>query len=170
MTVAGDKPGLAQVLKLTNNILSAVAMVATAEAYVMGAKGGVNPEVLTEAINKGSGRNSATLNKIPTSVLDRSFAYGAPIYILDKDLDLAIAQGEALGVPMWVCQAARLVFKHAVFEGMQDRDMTEIVKAGRARCRLPDAQDQIGGSDVAGLPGEFTCALPQPKTLVVSLY
>jgi len=128
VTVAGNKPGLAQVLKLTNNILSAVAMAATAEAYVMGAKGGVDPEVMTEAINKGSGRNSATVSKIPMSVLDRSFAYGAPIHILNKDLDLAIAQGEALGVPMWVCQAARLVFKHAVFEGMQDRDMTEIVK------------------------------------------
>lgn len=128
VTVAGNRPGLAQVLKLTNNILSAVAMAATAEAYVMGAKGGVDPEVMTEAINKGSGRNSATLNKIPMSVLDRSFAYGAPIHILNKDLDLAIAQGEALGVPMWVCQAARLVFKHAVFEGMKDRDMTEIVK------------------------------------------
>ncbi len=139
VTVAGDKPGLAQVLKLTNNILSAVAMAASAEAFVMGAKGGVNPEVLTEAINKGSGRNSATLNKIPMSVLDRSFNYGGPIYILNKDLDLALAQGEALGVPMWVCQAARLVFKHAVFEGMQNSDMTEIVKVvERGACfQLP---------------------------------
>lgn len=128
VTVAGNRPGLAQVLKLTNNILSAVAMAATAEAYVMGAKGGVDPEVMTEAINKGSGRNSATLDKFPRSVLNRSFAYGAPIHILNKDLDLAIAQGEALGVPMWVCQAARLIFKHAVFEGMKDSDMTEIVK------------------------------------------
>jgi 2-hydroxy-3-oxopropionate reductase len=139
VTVAGDKPGLAQVLKLTNNILSAVAMAASADGFVMGAKGGVNPEVLTEAINKGSGRNSATLNKIPTSVLDRSFSYGGPIYILNKDLDLALAQGEALGVPMWVCQAARLVFKHAVFEGMQNSDMTEIVKVVErgARFQLP---------------------------------
>ena len=39
LTVAGDKPGAAQVLKLTNNILSAVASSATAEAFVMGAKG-----------------------------------------------------------------------------------------------------------------------------------
>lgn len=139
VTVAGDKPGLAQVLKLTNNILSAVAMVASAEAFVMGAKGGVDPEVLTEAINRGSGRNSATLNKIPTSVLDRSFSYGGPMYIIDKDLDLAIAQGEALGVPMWVCQAARLVFKHAIYEGMRDADMTEIVKVVErgARFQMP---------------------------------
>ncbi len=46
LNIAGDKPGAAQVLKLTNNILSAVALAATAEAFVMGAKGGVDPEVM----------------------------------------------------------------------------------------------------------------------------
>jgi 2-hydroxy-3-oxopropionate reductase len=128
VTVAGAKPGMAQVLKLTNNILSAVALAATAEAYVMGAKGGLDPEVMTAAINTGSGRNSATLQKIPQAVLTRSFDYGAPMHILMKDIDLAIAQGEALGVPMWVCQAARLIYKHAMFEGLRERDITEIVK------------------------------------------
>ena len=52
LTVAGDKPGAAQVLKLTNNILSAVALAATAEAFVMGAKGGLDPEVMLAAINE----------------------------------------------------------------------------------------------------------------------
>ena len=100
VTVAGNKPGLAQVLKLTNNILSAVALAATCEAYVMGAKGGLDPEVMTEAINRGSGRNSSTLAKFPESVLDRSFDYGAPMHILAKDVVLAIEQGERLGIPM----------------------------------------------------------------------
>ncbi len=128
VTVAGDRPGLAQVLKLTNNILSAVALAATCEAYVMGAKGGLDPEVMTEAINRGSGRNSATQDKIPRSVLDRSFAYGAPMHILAKDVVLAIEQGERLGIPMWVCQAAANLFKHEMFAGHADRDITELVK------------------------------------------
>ncbi|MEM9357454.1 MAG: NAD(P)-dependent oxidoreductase [Pseudomonadota bacterium] len=128
VTNAGAKPGLAQVLKLTNNILSAVAFAATSEAYVMGAKGGVDPEVLTEAINNGSGRNSATLDKFPRAVLTRSFDYGAEMHILMKDSDLAITQGERLGVPMWVCQAARMVYKHAVFAAGEKPDITTIVK------------------------------------------
>ncbi len=127
VTVAGDKPGLAQVLKLTNNILSAVALAATSEAYVMGAKGGLNPEVMTQAINTGSGRNSSTLDKFPRSVLTRRFDYGAEMHILMKDIDLAIAQGERLGVPMWVCQAARLAFKHAVFVDGGKPDITSFV-------------------------------------------
>jgi 2-hydroxy-3-oxopropionate reductase len=95
LTVAGDKPGAAQVLKLTNNILSAVALAATAEAFVMGAKGGLDPEVMLTAINAGSGRNSATESKFPAAVLTRSFDYGAEMRIPMKDIDLAIAQGAA---------------------------------------------------------------------------
>jgi 2-hydroxy-3-oxopropionate reductase len=128
LTIAGDAPGAAQVLKLTNNILSAVALAATAEAFVMGAKGGLDPEIMLTAINAGSGRNSATESKFPAAVLTRSFDYGAEMHILMKDIDLAIAQGEELGVPMWVCQAARLVFKHAIFQGAAHDDLTTIVK------------------------------------------
>ncbi|MEJ0015932.1 MAG: NAD(P)-dependent oxidoreductase [Acetobacteraceae bacterium] len=128
LTVAGDQPGAAQVLKLTNNILSAVALAATAEAFVMGAKGGLDPEVMLAAINVGSGQNSATQSKFPAAVMTRSFDFGAEMHILMKDIDLAIAQGEALGVPMWVCQAARLVFKHAIFKGAANEDITAIVK------------------------------------------
>ena len=128
VTVAGDKPGAAQVLKLTNNILSAVALAATSEAFVMGAKGGLDPEVMLKAINAGSGQNSATQAKFPLAVFTRSFDFGAEMHILMKDIDLAIAQGEALGVPMWVCQAARLVFKHAMFQGAAKDDLTSIVQ------------------------------------------
>ncbi|HJU14971.1 MAG TPA: NAD(P)-dependent oxidoreductase [Stellaceae bacterium] len=128
VTVAGDRPGAAQLLKLTNNILSAVALAATAEAFVMGAKGGLDPEIMLAAINAGSGRNSATESKFPAAVLTRNFDYGAEMHILMKDIDLAVAQGEELGVPMWVCEAARLVFKHAMYKGAAKEDLTAIVK------------------------------------------
>ena len=128
LTIAGDKPGAAQVLKLTNNILFAVSLAATSEAFVMGTKGGLDPEVMVNAINAGSGRNGATQTVIPTVVLDRSFDYGAALHILMKDIDLAIAQGEELGVPMWVCQTARLVYKHAIFQGSADDDISTLVR------------------------------------------
>ena len=128
VVVAGEKPGLAQVLKLTNNILSFVALAGSAEAFVMGSKGGLDPEVMLAAINAGSGRNSATLDKFPRAVVTRTFDYGAELDILVKDADLAIAQGESLGVPMWVCQAARLVLKHAAFKGAGRDDFTTIVR------------------------------------------
>ena len=128
LTVAGDRPGAAQILKLTNNVLFGVALAATSEAFVMGAKGGLDPETMVNAINAGSGRNGATATVVPVAVLDRSFEYGAALHVLMKDLDLAIAQGEELGVPMWVCQAARLVYKHAIFEGAGNNDISTLIQ------------------------------------------
>lgn len=139
LVVAGDKPGAAQILKLTNNILFAVGLVATSEAFVLGAKGGVRPEALLEAINAGSGRNLSTMSVFPKAVFNRKYDFGAPLHILMKDVDLAVEQGEALGVPMWVCQAARLVYKHAMFEGRGNQDLSqlvEVVESG-ARFKLP---------------------------------
>jgi 3-hydroxyisobutyrate dehydrogenase-like beta-hydroxyacid dehydrogenase len=128
VTVAGEKPGAAQILKLANNIMFAVSLVVTSEAFVMGAKGGVDPDAMVTAINAGSGRNYATMVAFPNVILPRHFNFGAPLHILMKDIDLAIEQGEALGVPMWLCQMARLVYKHAIFEGRENDDISTMVQ------------------------------------------
>ena len=83
---------------------------------------------MLNAINAGSGANGATRTVFPRSVLPRSFDYGAALHILMKDVDLAIAQSEALGVPMWVCQVARLVYKHAMMAGRGDDDIASLVQ------------------------------------------
>lgn len=127
VTVAGPKPGMAQVLKLVNNILAGVNLIATSEAMVMGAKAGLDPQVVLDAVNAGMGRNSATQFTFPKFILSGSFDFGASIDMMMKDIDLAISQGEALQVPMWVCQAARLVGKHAQYAGQGSDDMTKLI-------------------------------------------
>ena len=172
LTVAGDKPGAAQVLKLTNNILSAVALAATAEAFVMGAKGGLDPEVMLAAINAGSGQNSATQSKFPAAVLTRSFDFGAEMHILMKDIDLAITQGEELGVPMWVCQAARLVFKHAMFRAPPAKISLRSCGTG-TRCGVRIAEDalrQQGGSDMPASYRDHLARSQAPSPLAVRRY
>jgi 3-hydroxyisobutyrate dehydrogenase-like beta-hydroxyacid dehydrogenase len=128
IVVAGDRPGPAQTMKLTNNMLCAVALVATSEAMTMSGKAGIPPDAMLRVLNNGTGRNFATAHIFPKTVLQRSFDFGATIEILMKDVDLAIEQGEELGVPMWVCQAVRLVLKHGVFEGRAQQDMSRIVE------------------------------------------
>ena len=69
----GEKPGSAQTMKLANNFLSATAMVATSEAVVMGVKSGLDPTVMIDVINAGSGMNTASRDKFPRAILPRSF-------------------------------------------------------------------------------------------------
>jgi len=128
VVIAGDKPGAAQIMKLTNNILFAVSLIATSEAMTMATKGGIPPDAMLQILNNGTGRNFATMSLFPSAVITRSFEFGATFEILMKDVDLAIEQGEALGVPMWVCQAARLVLLHGVYQGRAQQDLSRAVQ------------------------------------------
>jgi 3-hydroxyisobutyrate dehydrogenase-like beta-hydroxyacid dehydrogenase len=128
VTYVGEKPGMAQSLKLANNILSATALVATAEALVMGVKAGLDPEVMLQAINIGSGRNSATLQKYPGHVLTHRYDFGAALDILMKDVDLALSEGEALGVPMPVCQSVRQTLRLVRAVGGGEQDITRVAE------------------------------------------
>jgi 2-hydroxy-3-oxopropionate reductase len=128
IVVAGDRPGPAQTMKLANNMLFATALVATSEAMTMSGMAGIPDDAMLEILNNGTGRNFATMHIFPDAVLPRSFDFGATIEILMKDIDLAIAQGEELGVPMWVSQAVRLVLKHGVFQGRAQQDLSRVVE------------------------------------------
>ena len=128
VTVAGDKPGAAQVLKLTNNALFIVSLIASSEAFVMGAKGGVDPEVMMKAISVGTGDNGTLKKVLPQAVLTRDFNFGAAMHILKKDMDLAVEQGEDLGVPMWLCQTARMMIHHAVLAGSPNDDISTMFR------------------------------------------
>ena len=103
----GEKPGLAQVVKLGNNLLSVAAVAVTSEALAMGVKAGVEPAVMLAAINAGSGRNSATQDKFPQAVLPGTFDFGFTTGLSYKDVRLCVDEAETLGVPMVVGAAVR---------------------------------------------------------------
>ena len=103
----GVKPGLAQTLKLLNNLMSATAVAITSEAMVMGVKAGLDPNVMLDVINTSSGRNSATQDKFPQHVLTRGFDFGFSAGLSFKDVRLCLEEAEALGVPMIVGSVVR---------------------------------------------------------------
>jgi len=135
----GDKPGIAQTMKLINNIMSAANLAIAAESMVMGAKAGLDPEQMLAVLNHGSGQNSATLTKIPDHVLNRKFDYGGALYIIRKDLEAWRQEAEALGVPAWIGSAVRQLYLHTIAQGSPQDDMTTVVRLieGWAGIELP---------------------------------
>lgn len=103
----GEKPGLAQVAKLGNNLLAAAAMVVSSEVLAMGVKAGLDPKVMCDIINAGSGRNSATQDKFPRTVLTGTFDFGFATGLSYKDVRLCVDEAETMGVPMIVGAAVR---------------------------------------------------------------
>jgi 3-hydroxyisobutyrate dehydrogenase-like beta-hydroxyacid dehydrogenase len=81
-------------MKLANNLLSATAMAISCEAIVMGVKAGLDPKVMVDVINAGSGRNSATQEKFPRSILPRTFDYGFATGLMYKDVKLCLEEAQ----------------------------------------------------------------------------
>ena len=124
----GEKPGSAQTMKLANNLLSATAVVATSEAVVMGVKSGLDPAVMIDVINAGSGMNTASRDKFPRSVLPRSFDFGFATGLMVKDVRLCLDEMKSLGLSMEVAEAVGRLWEVVIRDMGAESDFTSAIK------------------------------------------
>jgi len=124
----GARPGQAQVAKLANNILAAGVMVMTSEVMAMGVKAGLDPEVLLDIIQAGTGRNSAAGDKFPRNVLPGTFDLGFAVGLSYKDVRMCVDEAEALGVPMVAGAAVRQMLAITVAKYGADSDFTNVAR------------------------------------------
>src|SRR5450432_604378 len=124
----GEKPGAGQTMKLANNFLSATAMVATSEAVVMGVKSGLDPKVMIDVINSGSGQNTASRDKFPRAILPRSFDFGFATGLMVKDVRLCLDEMKSLGLKMEVAEAVARLWEVVIRDMGAESDFTEAIK------------------------------------------
>ena len=124
----GDEVGQAQLAKVCNNIMSFTNLVIGLEALTLASKGGLDPRKVLEVINSGTGQNSASLSKIPNSVMKGTFNLHAPLHIIEKDAMLWRMESERLKVPQAVGNATYQIIQQALAMGLQNGDLSELVK------------------------------------------
>jgi 3-hydroxyisobutyrate dehydrogenase-like beta-hydroxyacid dehydrogenase len=144
----GEKPGLAQTLKLLNNLMSATAIAITSEAMAMGVKAGIDPTLMLDVLNTSSGRNSATQDKFPKHVLTRSFDFGFSAGLSFKDVRLCLEEAEALGVPMVLGSVVRQLLSITCNTYGLDTDCTSVARIveGWSGCEIAAAPHTHGDS------------------------
>jgi 3-hydroxyisobutyrate dehydrogenase-like beta-hydroxyacid dehydrogenase len=124
----GEKPGAGQTMKLVNNLMAATALAATAEVMVMGVKAGLDPQVMLDVLNAGSGGTHASRDKFPRAVLPRTFDYGFTTGLMVKDVRLYLQEAEALDTPTPIAAAVRALWEDVLSQQGSDSDFTSVVK------------------------------------------
>lgn len=124
----GPEPGQAQAVKVLNNALSAIALAASGEALAGMRRLGLDPAVTFEAINHGSGKNSATLEKIPRHVLTKTFDYGFPASGTVKDLDACLDLARSVGLDLPLIAHCRERFAETSRRFGTNADMTTVTR------------------------------------------
>jgi len=102
--------GLGQATKLINNMIVAAGFSAVCEAWALGAKVGLDPATLHEAI-KGGWAGSRVMEETVPRLLARNFVPGGTVDIMVKDVAYALNMARSLDVPVPVTGLAHELFR-----------------------------------------------------------
>lgn len=119
--------GAGDTIKLVNNLLLGINMVAVSEALALGVKAGLKPEVLYEVISQSSGNSYALKAKYENFIAKGNFEPGFMIDLQYKDLQLAVDTAKDLQFPLLVGNLTQQLYEIARAEGNGSKDISAVI-------------------------------------------
>ncbi|MCK1540419.1 NAD(P)-dependent oxidoreductase [Bradyrhizobium sp. 179] len=141
-------PGSGQLTKLINQLLFDINAAALAEILPMSKKMGLDPDLVGEVVNSGTGRSYASEFFIPR-ILKGHFGDGYPMKHAYKDLISGAELGANLSIPMPVLAAATATYQMALLKGHGDKDKGGMVTVFEELLGV-DYRSQEGASAKSG--------------------
>ena len=126
--------GAGQAAKLCNNMLLAIHMIGTCEAFTMAQKLGLDPQTFYDISSVSSGQNWSMTSYCPVSGVgpvspaDNNYEGGFATTLMLKDLTLALAAADEAGVEPEMGKRARELYESFAAAGNGGRDFSAIIE------------------------------------------
>ena len=127
-------PGHGQAVKICNNMILGVSMIAVSEAFVLAEKLGIDAQKLFDISSKASGQCWAMTNycpvpgPVPTSPANRDYEAGFTAAMMLKDLKLAQQAAKMTGAKAPIGAAAAALYGLFVEQGSARTDFSGIIR------------------------------------------
>ncbi|XP_070529139.1 3-hydroxyisobutyrate dehydrogenase, mitochondrial isoform X1 [Cardiocondyla obscurior] len=124
--------GMGQAAKLCNNMLLAISMIGTAEAFNLGQKLGLNAKILADIINSSSGRcwSSDLYNPVPGILPNvpssKNYEGGFGTTLMAKDLGLAQSAATRTQTPIPLGSLAHQIYRTVIAQGYSNKDFSVV--------------------------------------------
>ncbi len=119
--------GSGQLAKLVNQLLYNINIAALAEIMPMACKLGLDPQQITQVVNRGTGRSHASEYFLPRILAD-DFSSGYPLENAYKDILQGVQLSAAMGLPLPVLAAATTTYQTALLQGHGHLDKGAMIK------------------------------------------
>jgi 3-hydroxyisobutyrate dehydrogenase-like beta-hydroxyacid dehydrogenase len=136
-------PGLGLQAKLSQNLILGNLLNAFNESLVMSTKGGVDPELMLDILNKSAARSGFVSLKAP-AVFRRDFSTNFSVKWLEKDMGLMLESAAELGVPARLTTLSRQLFQEAIEKGYGEDDI----------CGSIRVLEELAGCQVSAPPAK----------------
>ncbi len=126
--------GTGQAAKTCNNMLLAISMIGTCEAFALAAKLGLDSQVFFDIASKSSGQCWSMTSycpvpgPVPAAPSNRDYAGGFATDLMSKDLRLAMEAAASVGAVTPLGAQARALYQMFQAQGAGRRDFSAIIK------------------------------------------
>lgn len=129
----GSQIGHGQQIKAINQLLVGIHMVATAEAFCMGAKCGLDLQLLFDTIKTCAGTSRIFENR-GQNIIDRDFSTRSTLSIQVKDMDVCMKTADSVKAPIFLGNTCRELFKIAEAKYTNTDDSISVIKIYEDLC------------------------------------
>jgi len=127
ITHVGDH-GAGQTVKLVNQILVVINMLAVSESLIFAQAGGLDLEKTLEAVTQGAAGSWMLTNRGP-QIIDRDWRPGFTIDLQQKDLRLVLEAADQMGVPVMATSLVFNLYRTLQSQGLGSDGNHALVKA-----------------------------------------
>ncbi|QDL93506.1 NAD(P)-dependent oxidoreductase [Paroceanicella profunda] len=129
--------GAGHAMKTINNVITAMAVVSTTEAMLIGKAWGLIPSVMADVLNVSTGQSFWTTERLHQDVLNRKFEDGFKLELMLKDVRIANRLGRDQGLDLPMLALGERLWEQADRDLGPARAVTEMVRW---------CETQIGGT------------------------
>jgi 3-hydroxyisobutyrate dehydrogenase len=125
--------GMGAAVKLTNQIIVGITVLAIAESVIFGAKLGIDPKIQFQVLSTGVARSFILENLypspgiVPHSPASHDFAPGFMTSLMSKDMGLIMSAANELKAPLMMCSLAHQLYEAACAGGLGQKDMSSVI-------------------------------------------
>lgn len=121
--------GLGDAIKIVNNLILGCNMATLSQALLLGRKLGLSYETMNSIIGSSSGNSYVFNAKMENFIIPDKFDGGFAIALQKKDMGLALASAEDVGVNLSMGKEAIGLFEEAMKMGYEKNDISALTKA-----------------------------------------
>lgn len=137
-------PGSGQAMKICNNMMTGMSMIALSEALTLAERLGLEYQTVYEVMTKSSGNCWSLQNycpvpgPLPTSPANREYAPGFALAMMLKDMKLSQSTAESVSTVTPIAAQAAALYQAAADKGYGDKDFSIIFNVVSGRINLEE--------------------------------
>ena len=120
-------PGMGLQAKLTQNLVLSNILMAFNEGMVLATKGGMDPKLMLDILDNSAAKSGLISFKAPY-VFKRDFTTAFSTKWMHKDIGLALASADELGLPLPITSLTEQLYRAAISEGYGEEDMCSTIR------------------------------------------